>query len=114
MPYTTEEIYNKFKELGGSHNLREDCGTLARGFEKFESLNGEKITEELTKTLSKQDFDFKKSILLQKINEISSGLQARTGYSTDDAMSPHVESMMQECRRELDTLRSQLGQETYQ
>ncbi|CAJ0641874.1 2680_t:CDS:2 [Entrophospora sp. SA101] len=97
MPYTTEEIYNKFKELGGSHNLREDCGTLARGFEKFESLNGEKITEELTKTLSKQDFDFKKSILLQKINEISSGLQART-----------------ECRRELDTLRSQLGQETYQ
>ncbi|CAJ0833062.1 7793_t:CDS:2 [Entrophospora sp. SA101] len=72
MPYTTEEIYNKFKELGGSHNLREDCGTLARGFEKFESLNA------------------------------------------DDAMSPHVESMMQECRRELDTLRSQLGQETYQ
>ncbi|CAI2185606.1 5223_t:CDS:2 [Funneliformis geosporum] len=97
-------------DAGGSHNLREDCGTLGRGFEKLESLDGEKITDELTKTTSKSEFDTKKSILLQKINEITGDLQARTA---DQAMSPHVEDKMQECRRDLDNLRSQITGTAY-
>lgn len=145
--YTVDYLYNEFSQLagmrtdskyandagywtggrcdwGGSHNLREDCGTLAKGFEKMESLDGKQITDELTNTANKGEFDFKKSTLLQKINEISSGLQARTGYSSsmfgvciiwaDQAMSPYVENKMQDCRRSLENLKSQLGTETYQ
>ncbi|RHZ36041.1 hypothetical protein [endosymbiont GvMRE of Glomus versiforme] len=144
--YTADYLYNEFSGLasmrvgseyandagywtgghcnwGGSHNLREDCGTLARGFDKLESLDSKKITDALTNTTSEQEFNTQKSILLQKINEIESGLQVRTGASSamfgiciiwaDDAMSTYVESKMQECRRGIDILKSQLTGETY-
>ncbi|RHZ36570.1 hypothetical protein [endosymbiont GvMRE of Glomus versiforme] len=109
---------------GGSHNLREDCGTLARGFDKLQSLDSKKIIEELNKCTSQQEYETKKRDYTRKVDEISNNLHPRTGASSamfgiciiwaDDAMSPYVEEKMQECRRELDELKSQLTGEKYQ
>lgn len=145
--YTAETLYNNFKGLagmrkgnpaydndstywdggrcnwGGSHNLREDCGTIARGFEKLDSLNQSTIMTELTSSTTSGEFESKKQNFLRKLSELSSGLQVRTGYSSsmfgiciiwaDDAMSQHIESKLAEIRRELDQLKSKLGAEEY-
>ena len=147
MVYSKEQLYTEFKQLarirkgnpayandstywdgghcnwGGHHNLREDVQTIGRGFEKLESLKNEGITQELTKSTNKGEFDSKKSTLLMKLNELTSGLQVRTGYSSsmfgiciiwaDDNMSKHIESKLQECRKALERLRSQLQKEDY-
>lgn len=90
----------------------------------MESLDGEKIKAELNKCTSQSEYESKKADYIRKANEISSGLQARTGYSSsmfgiciiwsDYAMSPFVENKMQDCRKQLENLRSQIGGEKYQ
>jgi hypothetical protein len=90
----------------------------------LESLDSQAIIAELNKTTSQQEYDSKKQDYLRKANEIESGLQMRTGYSSsmfgiciiwaDEGMKVHVESKLQECKRELEQLKSQLGMEKYQ
>jgi len=53
-----------------------------RSFEKLESLDAEKIKAELNKCTSQGEYESKKQDYLRKANEISSGLQVRTGYSS--------------------------------
>jgi hypothetical protein len=55
---------------------------MARGFQKLESLNNKTIADEMQKCTTEQEFNFKKSDLARRINEISSQLHIRTGASS--------------------------------
>ena len=62
--------------------MREDVQTIARGFEKLESLEAQKIIAELNKCTSQSEYESKKQNYLRKVNELEGGLQVRTGYSS--------------------------------
>ena len=106
---------------GGSHNLREDCETIASSFAKIERLK--EIRDILTKCLSEKDFNTKKQNFIRKCNESTSGLRPRTGYSSsmfgiciiwaDEAMSPHVERQIEGIKREVEKTKTALERETY-
>ncbi|CAH1767622.1 12765_t:CDS:2, partial [Entrophospora sp. SA101] len=120
--YTTDYLYNEFSGLAGMRTDSKYANDA--GFEKLESLDGEKIKAELNKCTSQGEYESKKADYIRKANEISSGLRARTGHSSsmfgvciiwaDQAMSPYIENKMQDGRRMLENLKSQLGMEKYQ
>ena len=62
--------------------MREDCATIARGFEKLDSLNDNAIMNELTSSTTKEEFESKKQNYLRKLSELDSGMRVRTGYSS--------------------------------
>ncbi|CAG8759792.1 11712_t:CDS:2, partial [Funneliformis caledonium] len=83
-----------------SHNLSEDCQTLASGLNKVESLNGKTIHDELTKCTNKGEFDSKKATLLMKADEAINGLRPRTGYSSSMfGISEEIKELTAEIRK---------------
>lgn len=143
--YTAEQLESRFKKVGiirkmskkfaddatyweggqcnwgGSHNLHEDCQTLANSFNKIDSLGN--IKKELLDTTSKQEFEAKKENFLRKVQEAESGLKIRTGSASsmfgiciiwaDEASNKHVERIVNEVKKELDKAKASLGKETY-
>ena len=143
--YTTEELVRSFQkvarirkgnknfandagywdggrcEWGGSHNLKEDCETIANSFNKINSLK--EIKEELQKCTSKNEYDIKKSNYIRKCDEILSGLQMKTGSASSmfwiciiwnhKDTNKTVESKVKVAREELQKLKTNLEKEDY-
>ncbi|WNE40170.1 MAG: Xanthine phosphoribosyltransferase [Mycoplasmataceae bacterium] len=107
---------------GGSHNLREDCQTLANNLNKIDSLKN--IKKELLETTNQEEFENKKKNFLRKIEEIeASGLQIKTSKASsmfgiciiwaDEASNNDVERIVNEVQKEIDGIKKTLGKETY-
>ena len=144
MIYTAEQLERNFKDLsrirkgkeyendagywtggrcdwGGNHNLKEDCETLSKAFNKMESLR--EIKDELKKCTNKSEYNAKKANYIRKCEELISGLQAKTSSSSsmfgiciiwsDEAMDKHVISKLEIIRSSLVNLKSQLERENY-
>ncbi|CAI2200262.1 11244_t:CDS:2, partial [Funneliformis geosporum] len=78
--YEAQDLKKHFERVGGSHNLMEDCQTIANSFAKIEDLG--KIKDVLKNCHSKQEYDTKKANFIQKCDESINGLRPRTGYSS--------------------------------
>jgi hypothetical protein len=106
---------------GGSHNLREDCETLAKSFNKMETLG--EIKKELEKCTSKDEYETKKTNYIRKCEETLRGLQTQTSASSSmfgicivwshEAMDKHVASKLEVCRQGLEKLKGDLERESY-
>ncbi|WNE40232.1 MAG: hypothetical protein GBAus27B_000299 [Mycoplasmataceae bacterium] len=106
---------------GGSHNLKEDCETLAKSLGKMESLG--EIKRELEKCTDKDEYEAKKVNYIRKCQETLTGLQTKTSSSssifgiciiwTDEAMDKHVISKLEVCRKGLEKLKNDLENESY-
>ena len=145
--YTVDYLYNEFKALasmrsdskyandagywtdgccnwGARHVLKEDCQTMAREFTKMESLDDKAIAEEFKSCTKKSEFDFKKSDLNRRLNELGSGLHIRTGPSSSmfgiciiwsqQGMNHHVDDKLKECQRDISRLKSQIENTKYE
>ncbi|CAG8754123.1 11460_t:CDS:2 [Gigaspora margarita] len=120
MTYNTEELERQFKNLGGSHNLHEDCETLTKSFNKMESLR--EIKEELKKCTNKSEYDAKKKNYIRKCEESLRGLKEKTTSSSmfgiciiwsDEGMNKHVISKLNSFCGDLEKLKSDLEREDY-
>lgn len=106
---------------GGTHNLKEDCQTLATSFNKMESLR--EIKEQLKACTSNQEYEAKKANYIRKCEEVLQGLQVQTSSSSsmfgiciiwaDQATNKGVISKLNVCREGLIKLKENLQRETY-
>ncbi|CAG8851579.1 17500_t:CDS:2, partial [Racocetra persica] len=98
---------------GASHNLREDCETLAGAFSNIENLKD--IKEVLKQCTSEVEFNSKKRDFLDKMNAAINGLRPNIGAhsSIEEAMNKHVEKKIQGCKTEVEKIKSTLEGETY-
>jgi len=106
---------------GGTHNLKEDCQTLATSFNKMESLR--EIKEQLKACTSNQEYEAKKSNYIRKCEEVLQGLQVQTSSSSsmfgiciiwaDQATNKGVISKLNICQESLIKLKSDLQRENY-
>ena len=106
---------------GASHNLKEDCETIAKSFNQIESLI--EIKKDLQKCTSSQEYEAKKANYIRKCEESINGLQTQTSSSSsmfgiciiwaDQATNKGVISKLNVCREGLTKLKSDLQRETY-
>lgn len=104
---------------GGSHNLSEDCHTIAEAFRKIASLKD--ASKELKECTSKEEFDAKKWEISQRAREAADGLQIRTGYASSmfgiciiwADYSSFLESKIKPFRNDINRFAGQIDKEDY-
>ena len=145
MTYSAEELERQFKRVGAirenvkefkddagywtggrcnwgaSHNLHEDCQTLANAFNKIDSLG--EIKKELQNCSSKEEYDAKKENFIRKAEEAETGLQIKTRKSSSMFgicivwehvdTSNYVESKAKLCREEIKKIKLELKSSSY-
>ncbi|RHZ37050.1 hypothetical protein [endosymbiont GvMRE of Glomus versiforme] len=106
---------------GASHNLHEDCETLARGFANIESLGN--IKDVLKQCTSEVEFNSKKNDFVRRCEEAINGLRPHIGAHSsmfgiciiwgEEAMDKHVEKVIKQNKKEIEKVKSLLEKETY-
>jgi len=106
---------------GASHNLKEDCETLAEGFANIESLGN--IKEVLKQCTDEVEFNSKKRDFLDKISQAIDGLRPHIGTHSsmfgiciiwgEEAMTPNLEKVIKKNKGEIEKIKSLLEKESY-
>ena len=104
---------------GGSHNLKDDCATIARSFSKIDELKN--TEKELSGCASKQEFTATKSRLIRQAEEIIEGLQVKTGNSSSmfgicciwADYSDFIDSKLRPLRSEVKQLQEKISKSEY-
>lgn len=106
-------------EWGGSHNLREDCETIAQGLGKLEELKTAET--ELQQSTSEQEFNSIKSRLIRQTEELEKDLQMKTGSTSSmfgiciiwSDFPSFIESRLKILRNETSAFRGKLNSQQY-
>lgn len=104
---------------GGSHNLKEDCQTIAKSFNKIDDLKNTK--KELESCTSEQEFESTKSRFIRQAEELELGLVSKTGASSSmfgiciiwAEYNSFLDSKLKPLRNEIRRLKEELGKNQY-
>lgn len=104
---------------GGSHNLAEDCQTIAQGFSKIDDLKN--VESELNQCTSEQEFNSAKSRFIRQAEELENSLQTKTGPASSmfgiciiwEEYNNFLESKLRPLRSRIEKLKKDLGSQQY-
>ncbi|CAG8651843.1 8775_t:CDS:2, partial [Ambispora gerdemannii] len=106
--------------IADAHNLREDCQTLARFFNDITELKN--VQKDLINFNNRTEFEKNKQELLNKTNQILSGLTIKTGANTSiggvciiwDDFAEFMDSIVSDFRKEIESLKRDIEGTQYE